>query len=189
MLAIFFGTGMTVLSWVQRSTRIPGRSGLDEYLFGMAAAMTTDDLRSVLTLGTVAITVMILAWNRLKLLTFDADYAAGLGLNASRHELLLLALLVTGIVIGLQIVGVVLMITLLVAPAAAARQWTTHLGPMVTVAGFIGGISSAVGAFISASGRHLPTGPIIVALLTMVFIASLFLAPRRGLLFRRRHVD
>ncbi len=190
MLAIFFGTGMLLLRWIQRSSTIPGRSGLDDYLFGMAAAMTTEDLWMIAGLGSTSLLLMLLAWNRLKLTTFDAGYAAGLGLRVGLIEIVTLTLLVIGIVIGLQIVGVVLMIALLVAPAAAARQWTTHLGPMVLVAAAIGSLCAASGAVISAVGSNLPTGPVIVLLLSITFIVSIFLAPKRGLLMRRRsHVD
>ena len=102
--------------------------------------------------------------------------------------LLLVCALVVGIVIGLQIAGVVLMISLLVAPAAAARQWTRHLGPMVGLAAAIGAICSAGGALLSAVFSRLPTGPAIVVLVTLTFIASILFAPGRGLLFRRRYV-
>ena len=191
MLAIFFGTGMMLLRWLQRvQPPIPGRSGLDDYLFGMAAAMTQADLLMIAGLGSLAVLTMLATWNRLKVLTFDQDFAAGLGLAVDRLEVLMLALLVVGIVIGLQVVGVVLMIALLVAPAAAARQWTRHLGPMVSVAAAIGSVSAATGACISATGEHLPTGPVIVLLLTGAFLVSIVFAPGRGLITRRRiHVD
>lgn len=189
MLAIFFGTGMMLLRWLQRAQPpIPGRSGLDDYLFGMSAAMTSQDLWMIGILGTSAVVTMMLFWSRLKILTFDSEYAAGIGLPARRLELLMLGLLVVGIVIGLQIAGVVLMISLLVAPAAAARQWTKHLGPMVGLAATIGALCSAGGALLSAVYSRLPTGPVIVVLVTLAFVASIVFAPGRGLMFRRRYV-
>lgn len=189
MLAIFFGTGMMLLRWLQRvQPPIPGRSGLDGYLFGMAAAMTSRDLWMIGSLGTLAVGTMLLSWSRLKILTFDSEYAAGLGLPVRRLELVMLCLLVIGIVIGLQIAGVVLMISLLVAPAAAARQWTRHLGRMVALAAVIGGACSAAGALVSATVRHVPTGPAIVALVTLVFLVSILFAPGRGLLTGRRRL-
>ncbi|WP_206028509.1 metal ABC transporter permease [Thalassoroseus pseudoceratinae] len=189
MLAIFFGTGMMLLRWLQRAQPpIPGRSGLDGYLFGMAAAMTSKDLWMIGLLGAIALMAMLIAWSGLKVLTFDPEYAAGIGLPVQRLELLMLCLMVIGIVIGLQIAGVVLMISLLVAPAAAARQWTHHLGRMVALASIIGAVCAASGALISALGTHLPTGPVIVVLVTIVFIFSILFAPRRGILWRRRSI-
>ena len=187
MLAIFFGTGMMLLRWIQRAQPpIPGRSGLDGYLFGMSAAMTSKDLWMIGWLGTAAVVTMLLSWSWLKVLTFDPEYAAGLGLPVRRLEFLMLCLMVIGIVIGLQIAGVVLMISLLVTPAAAARQWTQHFGRMVTLAAFLGACCAAGGALISATGRNLPTGPVIVILVTLIFILSVLFAPGRGLLYRRR---
>ncbi|MEM9365490.1 MAG: metal ABC transporter permease [Planctomycetota bacterium] len=195
MLAIFFGSGMMLLRYLQRgSPPIPGRSGLDQYLFGMAAAMTRADLWMIGVVGAGVLTVMSLAWSRLKIITFDQDYAAGLGLRVDLLEVVLLALIVMGIVIGLQIAGVVLMISLLVAPAASARQWTYSLGRMVCLAATIGGVSAGLGGVISSIGRSLPTGPIIVLLVTLVFVVSVVCAPRRGFISRWQrgrqiHVD
>lgn len=186
MLAIFFGSGMMLLRWLQRSSPpLTGSSGLDDYLFGMAAAMTSSDLAMIAALGSIAVSAMVLSWNRLKVFTFDAEYSACLGMPVARIELLLLTLFVIGIVIGLQVVGVVLMIALLVTPAAAARQWARHLGPMVILSAVVGAVCSASGALVSAH-FGLPTGPVIVILALAVFLVSLFVAPHRGVLFRRR---
>ncbi|MEM1226642.1 MAG: metal ABC transporter permease [Planctomycetota bacterium] len=190
MLAIFFGTGMMLLRYLQRSRPpIPGRAGLDQYLFGMAAAMNTADIWMIGVVGTASIMLMMLAWSRLKIITFDPQFAMGMGLRANLHEVILLTLVVLGIIIGLQIAGVVLMVSLLVAPAAAARQWTHSLGKMVWLATAIGGVSAAMGGFISAAGKSLPTGPVIVLIVTAIFLGSLIVAPRRGLLSRWRQGD
>ncbi len=185
MLAIFFGSGLLLLRWMQRANPpVPGHSGLEGYLFGMAAAMTMNDLLMIGGLGAVSTVLVLLFWSRLKVLTFDPKFAAGLGLPVRGLELLMLCLMVTGIVIGLQIAGVVLMIAMLIAPASAARQWTHGLGKMVLLAAGIGGVSAALGAAISATGDHVPTGPAIVVILTGVFVVSILLAPGRGLLLR-----
>ena len=189
MLAIFFGTGLMLLRWIQRSSPpIAGQAGLDDYLFGMAAAMTSSDLWMICTLALLSAITVLLCWSRLKILTFDTDYAAGLGLPTAKWEVLLLALLVVGIVIGLQIVGVVLMVAMLIAPASAARQWTHSLGAMFCIAAGLGATCAASGAFLSSVQKGLPTGPVIVMLLTAVVIGSVLLSPSRGVLFRRQRL-
>ena len=96
-------------------------------------------------------------------------------------------------VLGLQTVGVVLMSALIVAPAAAARQWTDRLGPLVVLAMTLGAASGVAGTLLSHTlserGRAVPTGPTIVLTITAVALASLAFAPRRGLLAAavRRH--
>jgi manganese/zinc/iron transport system permease protein len=100
-----------------------------------------------------------------------------------RVELLLTVLIVAVIVVGLQMVGVVLVIATLITPAAAARQWTDRLGTMMLLAAGIGALGGGIGAVGSAVLPRLPTGPVIVLVLSAFLIASLLLAPRRGLVW------
>ncbi len=92
-------------------------------------------------------------------------------------------LLVVVVVVGLQTVGVVLIVATVVTPAAAARQWTDRLGVMLVLAAAIGSGAGVAGALLSASVARLPTGPVIVLAATLVLVVSLFFAPRRGYLW------
>ncbi len=188
MLAIFFGAGIVLLRWVQRvDPPIPGRRGLEDYLFGMAAAMTQDDLWMIGILGFLAILVMLLLWKELKVYTFDPLFSHSLGYRTAKLDTLLVMILVVGIVIGIQSVGVVLMIALLITPASAARQWTRRLGTMVILASLTGAVCGLVGSVVSATYSHVPTGPVIVLASTLVFVVSLMLAPGRGIVSRMLH--
>ncbi len=186
MLAIFFGTGILLLRWVQKTTPpIPGRRGLQDYLFGMAASMTQSDLVMIGIIGVASIAVMLLFWKELKVFTFDPQLAQSLGFRTKLLDVLLIAILVNGIVIGIQCIGVVLMIAMLVAPAAAARQWTRTLGPMVALAAVIGAFCGAVGSVVSAELSNIPTGPVIVLTGVFIFLVSLLFSPSRGVLVRK----
>ncbi|MCH2181412.1 MAG: metal ABC transporter permease [Mariniblastus sp.] len=185
MLALFFGAGIVLLRWVQRTDpAIPGRRGLQDYLFGMAAAMTQDDLWMIATLGGLAVLVMLLLWKELKLFTFDPVFSHSLGYRSTLLDTLLIMILVVGIVIGIQSVGVVLMIALLVTPASAARQWTRQLGTMVMLAALMGAVCGLIGSVASALYANVPTGPVIVLSATLIFVVSLLFAPRRGVVSR-----
>jgi manganese/zinc/iron transport system permease protein len=127
--------------------------------------------------------VLALFWKEFQLLSFDPDYAASLGYPVRALDILLTSLIVLAIVIGLQLVGVVLMSAMLVAPAVAARQWTNRLGAMVLLAGGFGALAGVSGAVISATGRGLATGPVIVVCISVVVLASLAFAPGRGILW------
>ena len=83
---------------------------------------------------------------------------------------------------GLQTVGVVLMVSLLIAPAVAARQWTRSLSSMILVSGAFGMASGVLGAVSSSLGARLPTGPMIVIAASIIVIVSLLFAPGRGVL-------
>jgi manganese/zinc/iron transport system permease protein len=135
-------------------------------------------------LGAVAVVVLSVLWKEFKLLSFDPDFAASLGLPVRRLDGLLTLLLVVAIVIGLQTVGVVLMSAMIVAPAAAARQWSRRLGPMVIIAAAIGTFSGVAGSVASSLVPKLPTGPTIVLVLSSLVGVSLLAAPGRGLVWR-----
>ena len=89
------------------------------------------------------------------------------------------------IVLGLQSVGVVLMSALLVAPAAAARQWVDGLGAMVLLAAVLGAVAGVSGTLLSALWAGLATGPLIVLCASTLVLLSLLLAPRRGIVWRQ----
>jgi manganese/zinc/iron transport system permease protein len=184
VLSVFFGVGLVLLTWLQ-SRPDAAQAGLDTYLFGQAAALVERDLVVMALLGGGALLVALLFWKELKLLCFDPDFGSTLGLRMRALEVLVTALLVVAIAIGLQLVGVVLMSAMVVAPAAAARQWTDSLGVMTLVAAGIGAAGGAAGALVSAQAARMPTGPTIVLALTLLVVLSLLFAPHRGLVWAR----
>jgi manganese/zinc/iron transport system permease protein len=183
VLSVFFGLGLVLLTFIQRRPDA-AQAGLDTYLFGQAAALLRRDIVTMAALGALALGVAVACWKELKLLSFDPDFGATLGLKMRAYDALLTGVLVIAIVIGLQTVGVVLMSAMLVAPAAAARQWTDRLGVMMIVAAVAGALGGVGGAVVSSSAERLPTGPTIVLFLSAIVVVSLVLAPRRGLAWR-----
>ncbi len=182
VLSIFFGFGLMLLTYTQR---LPDsrQAGLDRFLFGQAAALLVSDVLSMAALGALALLLLALFWKEFKLLSFDREFGASLGFPMGLLDVLLTSLLVIAIIIGLQAVGVVLMSAMIVAPAAAARQWTDRLGVMVTLSGFFGALAGASGAVISSTARGLSTGPTVVLCASAIVLASLLFAPNRGLLW------
>lgn len=182
VLSVFFGLGIVLLTYIQRLP-LGNQSGLDKYLFGQAATLTPEDVRVMALLSGVVLLTLALFYKELKLLSFNPEYGASLGLPMRALEMLLTLLLVIVVVVGLQTVGVVLIVATVVTPAAAARQWTDRLGVMLLLAAVIGAGSGVVGALLSASMARLPTGPVIVLAASVALVVSLFFAPRRGYLW------
>ena len=85
-------------------------------------------------------------------------------------------------VVGLKIVGLILIVALLIIPPVTARFWTNRTDYVVLISGLVGGVSAYVGAALSAALPDMPTGPIIVLVGFALFVASLVLAPGRGVL-------
>jgi manganese/zinc/iron transport system permease protein len=186
VLSVFFGFGLVLLTFVQKMPDAR-QAGLDRFLFGQAATMLEGDVITMAALGGVALLLMGLFWKELKLLSFDVEFGASLGFPMRALDILLTSLLVVAIVIGLQSVGVVLMSAMLVAPAAAARQWTDRLSWMVLLSAVFGALSGVVGALVSSLIPRLSTGPTIVLSVSLIVLVSLFAAPKRGLLWGWLH--
>jgi manganese/zinc/iron transport system permease protein len=184
VLSVFFGFGLMLLTFIQRRPDA-SQAGLDKYLFGQAATLVVHDVITMSIVGAIALCAMLLLWKEFKLLSFDADYGATIGYPMRLLDVILTTLIVIAIVVGLQTVGVVLMSAMVVAPAAAARQWTDRLGWMVTLSALFGALAGVIGATLSGTTEHLPTGPTIIVCMSAIVAFSLLFAPNRGLLARR----
>ncbi len=184
ILSTFFGFGLVLHTLIQKSGNA-NQAGLDTFLFGQAASMLERDVVTMGILGGIAILVMVLFWKEFKLLIFDVGFATSIGLPIRALDILLTSLLVIAIVLGLQTVGAILMSALLVAPAAAARQWTNRLSLMVLLGALFGATAGVGGTIISSTASRIPTGPTIVLCATTVLLLSIAFAPNRGLLWNR----
>ncbi|MFL0088894.1 metal ABC transporter permease [Tenacibaculum maritimum] len=184
ILSIFFGFGMLLLTYIQKQPNA-NQSGLDKFLFGQAATLLARDVWFMALVTLICLFTILLFWKEFKILLFDADYAKTLGFNTKVIDVLITSFIVLAIVLGLQTVGVVLMSAMLLAPAAAARQWTNSLGVMVILAAIFGASSGVLGTAISASQNNLSTGPVIVLVAAVFVVFSFVFSPSRGLLFRQ----
>jgi manganese/zinc/iron transport system permease protein len=179
ILSVFFGLGL-VLMTVAQKIPVASQAVLNKFLFGNIATILVQDVLLIAIISSLIACVLMLFWKECSMYIFDATFTRTIGFNVKIIETILTILLVLAIVIGLQTVGVVLMSTMLIAPAAAARQWTYKLGCMMLLAGFFGGFSAAVGVCISSAVDHVPTGPAIVVVASMIVFFSLICAPSRG---------
>lgn len=181
-LSLFFAIGVVLLTYIQ-GTDNASQGGLDAFLFGQAAATLRSDVWFMGGITLVALTVLTALWKQAKLVTFDAEFARTLGMPVTLIDVMLTTMITLAVVVGLQMVGVVLMAAMVVAPAVAARQWSRHLGGMVVIAAGVGVISGITGATISTLGRGLATGPLIVLSASAIVLVSLAVAPGRGILW------
>ncbi len=184
ILSVFFGFGMLLLTMIQKLPNA-NQAGLDKFLFGQAATLMVKDVWLMFIIGCISLIILLLFWKEFKILSFDPQYAKTLGFNIKFLDVLLTTLIVLAIVLGLQTVGVVLMSAMLLAPAAAARQWTDKLGLMVLLASVFGAVSGVVGTAISASAVRVATGPVIVLVAVFLVAISFIFAPGRGLLSKQ----
>lgn len=182
VLTVFFGIGIMLLTYIQH-TGAASQSGLDKFLFGQAATLVQEQVVTMAVLGGGALLLVGLLFKELKLITFDPAFAATIGLPVQRLSVLLTSLIVVAVLIGLQTVGVVLMAAMLIAPAAAARQWTDRLSLMLGLSALFGALSGVSGALLSVSDTQLPTGPMVILSATAIVIVSLLFGSARGLVW------
>ena len=158
LLSSFFGFGMVLLTYIQ-SLDNASQAGLTKFIFGQAASMMIKDVYLTSAAAVLIILLVLIFWKELKLTSFDEEYARTLQIPVTAVTVLYRGMLLLTVIIGIQTVGAVLISSLLIAPAAAARQWTDKLGTMITLAGFFGALSGISGVIWSASVTKLPTGP------------------------------
>jgi manganese/zinc/iron transport system permease protein len=180
VLSVFFGIGLLLMTAIQKNATAR-QADLERYLWGQAATLRMEDVRAILYLGGLAVLVLIAFWKEFQLLAFDPGYAAGSGLPVVLLDSGLMLLLVVAVVLGLQAVGVVLMSSLVVAPAVAARPWCATLKTTVMLAGAIGGFSGVAGAMLGHA-LAAPTGPVIVLVVSTCVAISLALSRVRKVL-------
>jgi len=179
ILSVFFGCGLVLMTVAQK---IPNSNQaiLNKFLFGNVATLLPEDIIAIAVISFFICMMLIVCWKECKLYTFDPLFAQTLGFRTIIIETLLTLLLVLTIVIGLQTVGVILMSTLLIAPAAAARQWVVQLHHMVLLSALFGACCAMGGVYISTIIDHMPTGPAIVVVASSLVFFSLWYAPKRG---------
>jgi manganese/zinc/iron transport system permease protein len=180
-LSVTFGLGVVLLSYIQRSPQ-GSAAGLHHFIFGQTAAMLPADAKLMGALAVAALVLGALLFKELRLLAFNAPFAQSIGLPVQVLDLALLTLVVLVTVAGIQAVGIVLVIALLIIPPAAARFWTDRSARMVILGAFIGALSGYLGASISALAPNTPAGAAIVLTAGAIFFFSMLFAPRRGAL-------
>jgi len=182
VLSSFFSLGVVLLTHIA-STGGAEQAGLDSYLFGQAAGMVEGDVELMTWLAVGAALGLALGYRALKTSIFDREFAGSLGLPVRLLDIAVTALLVVAVVIGLQTVGAILMVAMLIVPAVVARQLTDRLSRLLPLAAATGAAVGVVGALLSIE-RAVPTGPVIVLVGVAAALVVLMLAPGRGIVWR-----
>ena len=183
VLTSFFGLGICLSRLIQNHPD-GTQAGLENFIYGKAASMLVADAWFIaIVCGVVVLTVLLL-FKELALICFDPDYARTTGWPVLALDIVLMASIVAVTMVGLQSVGVVLIISLLITPSAAARFWSNDLRIVLLLSATIGAISAVTGTAISALTPQLPTGPVIVIAAALIFAVSATFAPKRGILSR-----
>jgi manganese/iron transport system permease protein len=157
---------------------------LNTFLFGSILGVGRSDLMLTLVVGLIVLALMLLFRRELTAISFDRTFARSNGLNLWAFDQLFLGMLAMAIVISLQTVGNILVLAMLVTPAATARLLTNDLLRMVFTSAGIGAVSGIVGLYISYY-QGVPSGAAVVLTSTIVFGLVFLFAPRTGAIATR----
>jgi manganese/iron transport system permease protein len=175
-----FALGIVIIS------QAPGYAGsLQQFLFGSITGIPDEDLFVVGGTGLLILAVAFFLHKEFVAITLDREMARAMGLRVFWLDIVLYVLVTLAVVISVQTIGNILVLALLITPAATARLLTDRLGAMMAIAPAVGGASALVGLYISWSW-DLPVGGTIVLVLTAAFLLAWVFAPRHGLLARTR---
>ncbi len=155
------------------------------FLFGEVLGISATDLLALGILGLIVLGVVAVLWKELLYSTFDPLGAGASGLPVAALEYLFLGLIALTIVISLQAVGVILVVAMLVTPAATAQLLTERFSRLLLLAAAIGVVAPIIGLYLSF-WTNTASAALIVLVETAAFLAALALGPRTGLLRRRR---
>jgi manganese/zinc/iron transport system permease protein len=186
VLSVFFGAGVSVLGVVQRMGQ-GHAAGLESFIYGKTASMLASDAQLIAWIAALVLIACATLFKEFRLVCFDAGYAKAQGWPTVLLDSAMMCLVIVITVIGLQAVGLILIIALLIIPAAAARFWTERLLVMLGIAGFIGALSGLAGSALSALLPNMPSGAMIVLLATLLFLVSMFFGSARGVFIRWLH--
>jgi manganese/zinc/iron transport system permease protein len=180
VLSVYFGFGIALLGLATRMESGTA-AGLSSFIYGKTASMLFFDAVLIGATALGSAIVCIILFKEFSLICFDYSYAATQGWPVVRLDFLMMALVVVVTVIGLQAVGLILVVALLIIPASAARFWTHSLKKLLILSGLFGALSGLLGSTFSALMANLPAGAVIVIMAAVVFIISLAFGSASGL--------
>jgi len=175
----FFALGLVLIS------KTPSNIDLTHILFGNVLGISDQDIIQTLIISAITIVTIAILRKDLLLFCFDPTHARSIGLNTGMLYYTLLSLLSLTAVAGLQTVGIILVVAMLVTPGATAYLLTDRFDYMMLLAIASGVLSSVLGTYISFY-LDAATGGCIVVLQTLFFIAAMIFAPKHGLFVRMR---
>ena len=178
----FFAAGLLIISLN------PTHVSINSIIFGNVLGISDSDALQATIITVISLVLLLCFWKDLMLLFFDEVQAATLGMPVMRLKILFFVLLSACTVAALQTVGAILVIAMVITPGATAYLLTDRFGIMLSLAIFIGAITSFLGAYISFFLPGGTTGSLIVILQTALFLIAFIFAPKHGQIAKRRAI-
>ncbi|KRN98828.1 metal ABC transporter permease [Companilactobacillus kimchiensis] len=181
VFSAFYALGFILISMAESSTN------LHHILFGNILAVSDSDIMTTAVVLGIVILFVVIFYKELLVTSFDETYAKTYGLNVQviHYALMLVLTLVT--VSALQTVGIILVVAMLITPAATAFLWTDKLGVMLILSAIMGVVSSITGLYFSYT-FNWASGPAIVIVAALLFAFSFIFSPKQNFFRLKRSV-
>ncbi len=174
--AASFALGLIIISQINGYT-----ASLTSFLFGSITGVPDSDIVLVAVVGAVVIATILLLNKELVTVSLDRETARAQNLPVFWLDLVLYFAVTAAVVISVRTIGNILVLALLVTPAAAARLLTDKLATMMILSSVIGAVSSFIGLYLSWS-LNFPTGGTIVLTVTVIFFLAWIFSPKQGVI-------
>ncbi len=166
-------------------SKTPSDMHLDHILVGNILGISTEQVKQTLLLGSCVLVVSLLLRRDLLLICFDPVQARVMALPDQFLTYLLLGLLALAIVVAMQAVGIILVVAMLITPGCVAYLWTDRFDRMLVIAVLSSVIATVIGILVSFHAASSTSGCIVLAQ-ALLFVLSLVVAPKYGIIGRRR---
>lgn len=177
VFSAFFALGITLITTIQRDNKID----LNHFLFGNILGVTGGDVRDTAIIAMLVLLAVALLYKELLFYSFDPLGAQASGLPTGLLNAGLMVLIALTVVASMKVVGVILVLSLLIAPGATAYLLVPRLHQVMLLGAAIGVFSSVSGMYLSYY-INLPSGPAIVMVVSTLFALAFLLSPRHGVL-------
>lgn len=178
--AAAFAVGLVVISRIDGYT-----ASLTSFLFGSLTGVSNSQVYAVAGVGFVVVSLLIILQRPLSAVALDRESAQAMNLPVFVLDIVLYLAVTAAVVISISTIGNILVLALLVTPAATARMLSDRLSIMMVLSALIGAAASFIGLYFSWA-LDIPTGATIVLTVTVFFLAAWLFAPHHGLLLRRK---
>jgi manganese/iron transport system permease protein len=175
VFSAFFALGITLITVIQKSHKID----LNHFLFGNILGVTANDVRDTALIAGLVLAIVGLLYKELLFYSFDPTGAQASGLPVDWLNAGLMALIALTVVASMKVVGVILVLSLLIAPGATAYLLVPRLHQVMVVGSGIGVAASVTGLYLSYY-FNLPSGPAIVLVVSILFSLAFLFSPSHG---------
>lgn len=183
ILSSFFGLGLVLLTLSQKQPDA-AQAGIREIIFGQAAGINQMDVIIMVIVCLIVLFITFILYKEIKLAIFDPHFSLISGFNPKLILSVLVILTIVTVVLEIQIIGVVLTATMLVAPALTSLQWSNKFLPVLIISSLTGIVSAVIGTMASSIIPGLSTGPVISVCAGIICILSIIFG-RYGVIYTK----